>query len=109
MQSAKQINERKQRQQLKHLEALRAYVEAGKPCDMRYAPPHHLVHDGPTTLSVELDREALLRFLPLVSDHIIGSRRNSRCLPSRQQPARYGDPNLRSNIVAPQATELDPL
>ena len=29
MQSAKQISERKQRQQLKHLEALRSYVEAG--------------------------------------------------------------------------------
>ncbi len=65
MKSARQINERKQRQQLKHLEALRSYVEAGEPCNMRYAPPLHVVHDGPMTLSVELDREALLRFLPL--------------------------------------------
>ena len=65
MQPAKQINERKRTMQLKHLEALRSYVEAGERCDMRYDPPLHVVHDGPTTLSVELDREALLRFLPL--------------------------------------------
>ncbi len=65
MKSARQINEQKRRQQLKHLEALRAYVAAGEPCDMRYDPPLHLVHAGPTTLSVEFNREALLRFLPL--------------------------------------------
>jgi len=51
--------------QLEHLETLRAYVEAGEPCNMRYEPPLHIVHEGPTTLSVELDREAFLRFLPL--------------------------------------------
>ena len=32
---------------------------------MRYDPPLHVVREGPTTLSVELDREAFLRFLPL--------------------------------------------
>jgi transposase-like protein len=37
-----------------------------------------------------------------VSDHNNGSRRNSRCVPGPKQPARYGDPNLRSNNVAPQ-------
>ncbi len=38
-----------------------------------------------------------------LSDHIIGSRRDSRCVSGPRQPARSDDPNLRSNIVAPQA------
>ncbi len=59
-----QVNERKQAMQLRHLDALRAYVEAGERCDMRFDPPLHELQDG-TTLSVELDREAFLRFLPL--------------------------------------------
>ena len=32
---------------------------------MTYEPPPHVVHDGRTTLTVELDREAFLGFLPL--------------------------------------------
>ena len=31
---------------------------------MRYDPSLHVVHAGPTTLSVEIDREEFLRFLP---------------------------------------------
>jgi hypothetical protein len=41
-----------------------------------------------------------------LSDHVIGSRRNSRGVLGPKQPARYRDPNLRSNIVAPQADQL---
>jgi len=32
---------------------------------MTYELPLHIVHEGPTTLTVELDRETFLRFLPL--------------------------------------------
>ena len=39
--------------------------DAGERCDMQYDPPLHFVGDGTTTLSVELDRKAFLRFLPL--------------------------------------------
>jgi hypothetical protein len=65
MRSGKQINERKRAMQLRHLEALRSYVEAGEPCDMTYDPPLHVVNDGTSTLTIEIDRETLLRFLPL--------------------------------------------
>jgi hypothetical protein len=41
----------------------------------------------------------------MLSDHTIASRRNSRCVPGLQPPPRYGDPNLRSNIVAPQVAK----
>ena len=65
MKGQREINERKRAQQVKHIRALLAYVEAGELCDMTFAPPLHVVHEGPTTLSVGLDREAFLRFLPL--------------------------------------------
>ena len=64
MRIEQQINERKQAMQLRHLEALRAYIKAGERCNMRYDPSLHVVHAGPTTLSVEIDREEFLRFLP---------------------------------------------
>ncbi len=65
MRSGKQINERKRAMQLRHLEALRSYVEAGEPCDMTYDPPLHVVHERPSKLTIEIDRESLLKFLPL--------------------------------------------
>ena len=65
MQPGREINERKQRLQIEHARALLAYLEAGEPADMVFDPPLHVIHDGRGTLTVQFEREALVRFLPL--------------------------------------------
>ena len=64
MQPAKQINERKRAQQVNHIRALLSFIEQGEPCEMRFEPTLHVITDK-AVLTVELDREAFLRFLPL--------------------------------------------
>ncbi len=56
--------ERKQAVQIQHVEALRAYIVAGERCDIRFDPPIHVIADR-TTITVDVDRDEFVRFLPL--------------------------------------------